>query len=120
MAKNIDLWTIGALQKNEVGNYCNDNTVVKITAVSKSVELFGNNIYLYNIVEGCALFTLAGYNTQTTRARLNAILKKHNVSLQCRGGVVYASGEGFTNQKINPELWYEIGAGALVSIGNCK
>lgn len=120
MAKNIDLWTIGALQKNTIGNYCNDNTVVKISAVSKSVELFGNCIYMYNIVEGCALFSLAEHNTQTTRARLNAILEKYNISLQCRGGVVYASGEGFTNQKINPDLWYEIGAGALFGAGSYK
>ena len=86
--RKIDLWTVKAL-KNGEGVYSNDNTVVRIAPDgARIVELFGNKIFYIN-ARGVVFFTLAGYNTVTTRARLNAILSEYCMSIATRGGVAY-------------------------------
>lgn len=106
--KKIDSWTLEAL-KNGEGVYCNDNTVVRIAPDGvKVVELFGNKI-LYINCHGNLFFTLAGWNTPTTRARLNAILNDYNIGVTSRGGVPYLCGRVFVDAlKIEAGAWYKV------------
>lgn len=52
-------------------NFCEGNTQVKVDANGLSVLLFGNIIYQER--GNNKFFTLAGWNTVTTRSRLNAL-----------------------------------------------
>ena len=96
--KKIDSWTVEAL-KNGAGVYSCDNTVVRIAPDgARIVELFGNKIFYIN-ARGVVFFTLAGWNTATTRARLNALLD--GFYIQCRGGVAYVK-----DTPIEAGAWY--------------
>lgn len=87
--KKIDTWTVEAIKNNGVGVYSCDNTVVRVAPDgARIVELIGNKIFYIN-ARGNIFFTLAGWNTQTTRARLNAILSEYCMSILNRGGVAY-------------------------------
>ena len=98
-------WTVEAL-KNGAGVYSCDNTIVRVAPDgAKVVELFGNKI-LYINCHGNLFFTLAGYNTQTTRARLNAILD--GIGITSRGGVPYLIGRGFDSVKLEAGAWYKV------------
>lgn len=52
-------------------NFRSGNTVVNVDGSGIKVYLHGNCIYA--IYEGVKRFTLAGWNTVTTRSRLNAL-----------------------------------------------
>lgn len=106
--KKIDSWMVEAM-KNGEGIYSNDNTVVRIFPDgTKIVELFGNKI-LYVNCHNNLFFTLAGYNTVTTRARLNAILNDFNIGVTTRAGVPYLCGRAFVDAlKIESGAWYKV------------
>ena len=77
--RKIDEWTAETIKKgfmeNGAGVYSCNNTVVSAGESTAEVILFGNRIAIINGNRDKILFTLAGWNTQTTRARLNAILQ---------------------------------------------
>ena len=77
--KKIDSWTVEAVKKsfteNSNGAYMRDNTLINASESTAEILLFGNRIAVINGNRDNILFTLAGWNTQTTRARLNAILQ---------------------------------------------
>ena len=52
-------------------NFRSGNTVVSVDASGIKVYLHGNCIY--TVYQGVKRFTLAGWNTVTTRSRLNAL-----------------------------------------------
>lgn len=106
--KKIDEWTVKAMENSE-GVYCNANTVVRIFPDGvKVVELFGNKI-LYVNCHGSLFFTLAGWNTATTRTRLNAILNNYNIGVTSRGGVPYLCGRVFVDAlKLDAGAWYKV------------
>ena len=52
-------------------NYKSGNTRVEVVNNNVFVYLHGNLIY--RIIDGAASFSLAGWNTPTTRSRLNAL-----------------------------------------------
>ena len=58
-----------ALRNGE--NFHSNNTTVTHDNGNSYVYLFGNLIY--KVVNGKAYFSLAGWNTNTTRSRLNAL-----------------------------------------------
>lgn len=69
------------------------------------VRLHCNMIWRYNEAEDMTEFTLAGWNTNTTRSRLNAL----------GVGVTTRSCEPFVDgQMIDEDKWYEIRNGKLV------
>ncbi|MBO7716622.1 MAG: hypothetical protein J6S85_23855 [Methanobrevibacter sp.] len=71
--RKIDEWMIETIKRGKVGIHCNSNTVVRITECGACrVSLFGNLIYCKSD-NGAHYFTMQGYNSLTTRARLNAI-----------------------------------------------
>ena len=106
--KKIDVWTVEAL-KNGEGVYCNDNTVVRVAPDgARIVELFGNKIFYIN-ARGNLFFTLAGWNTTTTRARLNAILHYYfNIGISSRGGVAFLWGRTFADVQLEAGAWYKV------------
>lgn len=107
--KKIDVWTVEALS-NGAGVYSCDNTVVRIAPDgARIVELFGNKILHIN-AGGVVFFTLAGYNTVTTRARLNAVLHYYfNIGITSRGGVAILWGRTFADVKLEAGAWYRVG-----------
>jgi len=52
-------------------NWSESNTIVKVFGDEVTVYLHGNAIY--RVVDGVQYFTLAGWNTPTTRSRLHAL-----------------------------------------------
>ena len=106
--RKIDSWTVEAL-KNGEGVYCNDNTVVRVAPDgARIVELFGNKIFYIN-ARGVVFFTLAGWNTVTTRARLNALLSQYDIGITSRGGVPYLRGRVFVDAlKLDAGAWYKV------------
>ena len=69
------------------------------------VRLHGNMIWRYNEAEDMTEFTLAGWNTQTTRSRLNAL----GVGVATRSYAPFVDG-----MQIYSKEWYEIRNGKLV------
>jgi hypothetical protein len=57
-------------------NFSRDNTVVSAKGYNKAIFLHGNCIF--RTVENYYGFSLCGWNTNTTRERLNGILSKFN------------------------------------------
>ena len=75
----------------------NGNTVVTNDETGVKVYLHGNCIYA--VYDGVARFTLAGWNTPTTRSRLNAL----------GVGVYQKNWKAMRNgQEINSREWYTI------------
>lgn len=73
-----------------------NNTQVKVTGGQAQLYLHG---HLIATLSGKMLsICLAGFTTQTTCARLNAL---PNVSIKIKNGKVYNNGE-----EINPHQWY--------------
>lgn len=70
-------------------NFSLSNTTVKVSDGLLSVYLFGNCIYARSLASGIAQFSLCGYNTVTTRSRLNAI----GLNITTRRGQVYYNGQ---------------------------
>ena len=86
--KKSDVWTVERFYNENlgVGVYCNDNTIIRVEADgTRYVELFGNMIFYKNLI-GDYFFTLAGWNSNTTRARVNALLERFNCFLSSRNG----------------------------------
>lgn len=81
-------------------NWRSGNTEVVISdgGAKASVYLHGNKIYMES-TEGWASFTLAGWNTQTTRSRLRAL----GVCVECRNLVAY-----YKDKPINSQDWYAV------------
>lgn len=52
-------------------NWSESNTIVEVFGDEVTVYLHGNAIY--RVVDGVKYFTLAGWNTPTTRSRLHAL-----------------------------------------------
>lgn len=78
-------------------NWKEGNTQVENFGSEVTVSLHGSPIY--RIVDGCRYFTLAGWNTMTTRRRLNALgVNVHNV-----GGIPMYNGVA-----IDKYNWYAI------------
>jgi len=114
--KKIDEWTDRTVNAGRVGIHSNNNTIVRITEGGACrVSLFGNIIYCIGD-DGAHYFTLAGYNTVTTRARLNALLWRFNMRIYCRGGVAYLEGASFTARPLDTCARYKINAGDVVKI----
>lgn len=106
--KKIDRWTVETL-KNGAGVYSCDNTVVRIAPDgARIVELFGNKIFYIN-ARGVAFFTLAGWNTQTTRARLNALLYAEGVNVYTVRGCAYCRTVSTEQKPIESGAWYRVG-----------
>ena len=106
--RKIDEWTINSIISC-AGVYCNDNTVVRVAPDGvKGVELFGNKILHVNKM-GVVFFTLARWNTVTTRAHLNALLHYYfNIGVTSRGGVPYLWGRTFTDVQLEAGAWYKV------------
>lgn len=86
--KKIDDWTVRTFydENLSVGVYCNDNTIIRVEADgARTVELFGHKIFYKNLI-GNYFFTLAGWNSNTTRARITALLRCFNCSLTSKNG----------------------------------
>ena len=114
--KKIDVWTDRTVNAGRVGIHCNSNTVIRITEGGACrVSLFGNVIYCIG-GDGTHYFTMAGWNSTTTRARLNALLYRFNMRVYCRGGVAYLEGANFTARPIDKCARYKIKAGDVVKI----
>ena len=114
--KKIDEWTKRTVDAGRVGVHCNSNTVVRISEGGTCrVSLFCNSIY-YIGGDGTHYFTMAGNNTVTTRARLNALLWRFNMRVYCRGGVAYLEGATFTARALDTCARYKIKAGDIVKI----
>lgn len=82
---------------NSGKNFRCSNTEVERTETGCNVYLHGNNIY--SVINGTAFFTLAGWNTVTTKSRLRAL----GVDVRTRNYVVYYNGVA-----INSYTWYEV------------
>jgi len=67
--RTIDSNVVNAVNNRK--NYKSGNTRVEVVNNNVFVYLHGNLIY--QIVNNVAFFTLAGWNTPTTRSRLNAL-----------------------------------------------
>ena len=107
--RKIDRWTVETIRNNGAGVYSCDNTVVRVAPDgARIVELFGNKIFYIN-ARGVVFFTLAGWNTTTTRARLNALLD--GFSIQCRGGVAYVN-----DTPIESGAWYSTREGVIEKV----
>lgn len=115
--RKIDSWTVEAVKKNVAGVYSCDNTVVRVAPDgARIVELFGNKIFYIN-ARGVVFFTLAGWNTTTTRARLNALLGYYcNMGVYTRGGVAYCSGATFENKPLEVGAWYSTRGGVIEKV----
>ena len=68
-------------------NFKSGNTQVEIFDEDVTVSLHGN--YIFCIVDGVSYFSLAGWNTNTTRSRLNAL----GVEIHNKKGVPYYKGQ---------------------------
>lgn len=66
--KKVDLIVSGAIAAKR--SICVGNTMVSVTGSDVKVYLHGNLIY--KEIDGKKSFSLAGWNTKTTRARLTA------------------------------------------------
>lgn len=74
-------------------NWHESNTSVEIVDGDVYVRLFGNLIY--RIVRGIHEFNLCGWNTKTTRSRLNALgvgVVKRNSCAQVDGIGIHSNG----------------------------
>ena len=74
--KQIEKAMLNAIRERK--NWHNSNTSVKIAQFGNLpacvvVRLHGNVIYFRNLENNAVFFTLAGWNTNTTRSRLNAL-----------------------------------------------
>lgn len=78
-------------------NMRSGNTVVTNDETGVEVYLHGNCIYA--VCDGAARFTLAGWNTPTTRSRLNAL----GVGVYQKGWQAMRNG-----QAINSREWYTV------------
>lgn len=115
--KKIDSWTVEAIKNNGAGVYSCDNTVVRVAPDgARIVELFGNKIFYIN-ARGVVFFTLAGWNTATTRARLNALLHYYfNIGISSRGGVAILWGRTFADVQLEADAWYSMRGGVVEKV----
>lgn len=84
-----------AIAVNNRYDYKSGNTRVEV--VNNNVFVYLHNNLIYRIIDGAVSFTLAGWNTQTTRSRLNALgvnIKQKNYDAILNG------------RKIDPAVWY--------------
>ena len=94
--RKIEKLMLNAVNNNQ--RFASGNTTVTIDSANNLfVYLFGNCIY--KVIDGVKYFTLAGYNTVTTRSRLNAL----NVDICQRNFTAYYNGVS-----INSDQWYKI------------
>ena len=91
----IEKKMVQALQSKR--NFHESNTCVECDNNNTYVYLFGNCIY--KVVNGKAYFTLAGWNTSTTRSRLNAL----GVGVTQKDWTPYWNGE-----RISLNSWYKV------------
>ena len=78
-------------------NFNETNTCVEFDNGNAYVYLFGNLIY--KVVKGQAYFTLAGWNSPTTRSRLSAI----GIHVTQKDWTPYWNG-----QRISLNSWYKV------------
>jgi hypothetical protein len=78
-------------------NWKCDNTRVENFGGELSVILHGN--YIYRVIDGVKWFSLAGWDTPTTRSRLRAL----GVELTSKGGERYHNGV-----KLDVTAWYNV------------
>ncbi|MBP5723386.1 MAG: hypothetical protein J6X18_07415 [Bacteroidales bacterium] len=90
----IEIRMIKALQSKR--NFHESNTSVEFDNGNTYVYLFGNCIY--KVVNGKAYFTLAGWNTPTTRSRLSAL----GIHVTQKNWMPYYNGV-----LINTNVWYK-------------
>lgn len=82
---------------NSRKNFKSSNTEVKKILTGVNVYLHGNNIY--SVINGTAFFSLAGWNTVTTKSRLRAL----GVNITTKNFTAYYNGE-----VIDVYKWYEV------------
>jgi hypothetical protein len=75
-------------------NFKSDNTEVRVTIESTSIYLFGNRIAYRNNDENMYI-TTCGWNTRTTKERLNALPNVHITQLK---GMWYLNGEKWNGE----------------------
>ena len=92
--RQIEKEMLRAVEKR--ANWHNANTETRIVGGVLHVTLHGNCIARF-FENGEKYFTLAGWNTPTTRSRLNAL----GVGVSCRNFEPYANGK-----KIDANKWY--------------
>jgi len=85
-----------------------NTTIGSVNNVCIWISLFGNDIAKL-MSDGTVHFTLAGYNTMTTRYRINEILADNNIdaSVYAKGNVAhFANKLGYAEIKDN--AWYRV------------
>lgn len=88
--RTIDSNVVNAVNNRK--NYKSGNTRVEVVNNNVFVYLHGNLIY--KIIDDVTAFTLAGWNTSTTRSRLNALgvaVKQRNFQAVFNGKVINAN-----------------------------
>lgn len=83
------------------------NTVVTVHKNVVSLYLHGNLIAERRTDRDWVMVTLAGWNTVTTRARLNAVLSRLRGYISQRQWVPYISVNGHT-QEMESYKWYQV------------
>lgn len=71
--KRIEQAMLAAILKRKPMRKGNTEVVISDGGSKVSVFLHGNKIYMASTTEGWAWFSLCGWNTPTTRSRLNAL-----------------------------------------------
>lgn len=116
MSRKIEQQMIAAIRAG--ANWKSGNTEVRYndTTGDLDVLLHGNRIAEVYAAEGSVLpgtrfgkagaqWTLAGWNTPTTRSRINALAAAFNWKrVYCKGGKPFAAGSG-PDHEIDPAAW---------------
>lgn len=82
-------------------NECRSLKIDNTKTDGLNVWLFGKKIISHGGIDNILVFTLAGWNTLTTRERLNGILP---ISVTTKKGQAY-----FNGNPIEDNEWYEVG-----------
>ena len=75
------------------------NTSVEVNGGTVTVSLHGNPIFKKDINTGVAVFTLAGWDTNTTRSRLRAL----DVGVYRKDGLPH-----YKDNPIEDNVWYKV------------
>lgn len=104
--RKIDLETRQAFYNCQ--NYLNNNTRVIVESFITCVELHGSIIATLNHDDGVMTFNLCGWNTLTTRARINACLPDYCNIKQIKGELHFINLRTNKRVKINNKGWYNV------------
>ena len=104
--KTADKFIVSSPKKS----YCNisPNTTIYYESYGRYINLFGSTIISYDSNRSTLSYTMAGYDTVTTRARINEVMLNlhlagvlpHAWGIACRRGKRYISQGGFPRTKM--------------------